>query len=119
MSTRPPQRTLDDFVEFLARLTDAGIPFSIIGGCAVGVYARDLQQTVFSDDLDLCTTAEDLHRILALAGATEPRLTIGKRPQARGLQVAVLYWDNTLEINVLTGSDGLPPAEALIECSSE
>jgi hypothetical protein len=119
MSTESPQRTLDDFVEFLALVSAAGIPFSIIGGCAVGVYARKLGQTIFSNDVDLCTTVDNLNQIIQLARANTPLLTVAKLPQPRGIQVAVLHWDHSLEINVLTGSEGLPPVDVLLERSSE
>jgi hypothetical protein len=42
MPPAPPQdsRSLDDYVDLLALLEAEGIPVVVVGGCAVGAYAR-------------------------------------------------------------------------------
>lgn len=119
MSAEPSQHTLDDFLEFLALLARAGIPFTVIGGCAVGFYARQLKHPVFSNDVDLCTSSEGLQAATRLARTNAATLTISKVPQPGKLPTLVLHWRNNLEINILTHSDGLPAIDTLLARSSE
>lgn len=107
----PPSRSLTSFSEFLRNLGESGIPFTVIGGCAVGAYARMRGERVFSDDLDLYVTDSALEELLEWA--REHGATITKRPRPRALPVAVLDW-NGLEINVLTSSRGLPPPDLVL-----
>jgi len=97
--------TLSDFAGLLRLLAQGGLDFVVIGGCAVGAYAQLRGEGVVSADLDIITTSESLHELLAWA----PRhgVAVLKRPQPRSLPVAVLEW-RSLELNVLTGAPGLP-----------
>lgn len=95
----------------LADLSAAAFEYVVIGGCAVGNYARLRGQTVLSGDLDLYTDARTLAEILQWA----PRhgIQVVSRPQPRSIPTAFLRWKG-MEINVLTRTNGLPePADAL------
>lgn len=106
-----PTRTLSDFVELLRRLDDAGFPYVVIGGCAVGAYTRFLKQTIVSADLDLLVAEDTLTELLLWAPQAGLRTIESPRP--RTLPVAVLEWQGE-EVNVLTRSDGLPgPTDAI------
>lgn len=43
--------TLEDYLGLLEVLSRLGVDFVVIGGCAVGAYARLVGETVFSRDL--------------------------------------------------------------------
>jgi hypothetical protein len=106
----PPEEkaySLEDFAALLAYLDAEGHESVVIGGCAVGAYARLQGVTMLSADLDLYTAGDRLEELLASASRTGARLL--KRPQPRAVPVAVLEWDGK-EVNVLTESTGLPPA---------
>lgn len=81
-------RSLDDFVEFLRALQEAGFAYAVIGGCAVGAYARMCGLTVVSADLDIYVSATTLPELLAWAESVAIR--VAKRPQTRTVPVAVL-----------------------------
>lgn len=88
----------------------------MIGGCAVGAYARLIGLTVVSADLDICVTDATLQDVLELA--RRDGATIRSRPQPRGVPVAFIEWQGR-EINVLTGSTGLPAAAAVVRAARE
>jgi hypothetical protein len=111
-----PSRSLEDFVDVLRALLDEGVSFAVIGGCAVGAYARLLGLTVGSVDLDICVTDAALPDVLALA--TRKGAVIRSRPLPRAAPVAVLDW-NGREINVLTASTGLPNVGAVVRAARE
>lgn len=111
-----PSRSIEDFVDVLRALIDEGVSFAVIGGCAVGAYARLLGLTVVSADLDICVTDATLPDVLALA--LREGATIRSHPQPRGVPVAVIDWQGR-EINVLTGSTGLPAARAVVGAARE
>jgi hypothetical protein len=101
----PSPQAIERFLDILGVIDAGGFEFAIIGGCAVGAYARLLGHAVFSEDLDLYVAPEALEELLdylELAGAT-----VLKRPQPRTAPVAVLDWHGR-EINILTASTGLP-----------
>jgi hypothetical protein len=104
-------RSLEAFSDFLRALGESGIPFVVIGGCAVGAYARMRGERVFSDDLDVYVRDTVLGELLDWA--QEQGAIVRQRPQPRTIPVAVLEW-NGLEINVLTASRGLPPPDVVI-----
>ena len=107
---------LEDFSDLLTRLEDEGLAFVVIGGCAVGAYARGLGATVISRDLDLYATHETLCDVLALAPAWGAKIV--KRPMARAVPVAVLDWRGQ-EVNILTASAGLARPDVVIEGARE
>lgn len=100
-----PLRPIEDFADPLRALVDEGIPFAVIGGCAVGCYARLLGMTVLSTDLDICVPDSGMQDVLALA--LRHGAAIISRPQPRGIPVAFIDWRGR-ELNVLTGAKGLP-----------
>ena len=61
MSAPSAQATsaLADYIELFEALGRLGVEVVVIGGCAVGAYARLLGETVLSNDLDLLLTARD------------------------------------------------------------
>ena len=109
-------RGLDDFAEILRRLDDEGFEFAVIGGCAVGAYARLRGETVFSADLDLYTTSDTLYDILRWAPRHNVRVV--KRPRPRALQVAVLDWTGR-ELNLLSETTALPAPEVVVRSARE
>jgi hypothetical protein len=100
--------TLASFLGLLTLLAEEGLEAVVIGGCAVGAYARTLGETVVSQDLDLYADAATSRQIVSLASARGARL--GAKPRPRAVQVAVFEWEGK-EVNVLTSSPGLPPPE--------
>jgi hypothetical protein len=107
---------LDVFVELFEKIADVGLSCIVIGGCAVGVYARRVGETVFSQDLDLFMSEPGLEALLEASGLLG--VEIQKRPQARSFPVAVLRWRG-LEINVLTSTPGMPPADVAMRSARE
>jgi len=118
VSQAPPQSapTLESYFGFLRRLEEAGFEAVVIGGCAVGAYARSIGATVVSQDLDLLATQATLDGILADAAALD--LSVEKWPQPRTVPVAVLRWAG-LEINILTASEGFSPADIEVQLARE
>jgi len=102
-SQSPP--SLEDFVDLFAALDQHGVDFVVIGGMAVGAYARLIDEVVVSRDLDICVAPTTLYDVLD--DVQELGATIVKRPQARSIEVAFLDWRG-LEVNILTSSTGLP-----------
>jgi hypothetical protein len=115
-TTAQATHTVEDFVDFLRALDDEGIEYAIIGGCAVGAYARLRGETVVSADLDIYVRATTLSELLAWA--TTGHAEVVSRPQPRSVPVAVLKWGGQ-EINVLTASDGLPPPDVVLRTARE
>ncbi|MBC8069883.1 MAG: hypothetical protein IAG13_16210 [Deltaproteobacteria bacterium] len=111
-----PPRPIEDFVDILRALVDDGVSFAVIGGCAVGAYARTLGLTVLSGDLDICVTESGLQDVLSLA--QRQGATIVSRPQPRGVAVAFIDWHGR-ELNALTGSKGLPAARVVVRDARE
>lgn len=107
---------LKSFVELLGRLGEHGIPFAVIGGMAVGAYARLRGETIFSADLDIVTTQATLQELIDIAPVLS--LEVLSRPQPRSVPVAVMKWRG-LEVNVLTASSGLPDAEFVVRGARE
>lgn len=107
-------RTVEDFAELLGTLAAEGFDFAVIGGCAVGAYAHLRGEAVLTSDLDLIATPAVLDEILEWA--PKHGLDVEKRPQPRSIPTAFLVWKGK-EINVLTYSHGLPPAEETIQAA--
>lgn len=97
---------IERFLDVLRVIEAGGFDFAIIGGCAVGAYARLSGHVVISEDLDLYVAPEALEELLDFLETMGA--TIVKRPQPRSTPVAVLDWHGR-EINILTASTGLPP----------
>ncbi len=108
--------TLGAFAGFLRRLDEEGLAFAVIGGCAVGAYARLLGETVVTEDLDIYVSEATLDELLRMANRWGA--SIVQRPQARAVPVAVLIWEG-LEINALTASVGLPAVDHVIETARD
>ncbi len=106
-SPREDARSLEDYASFLRLLTEAAIPFSVIGGCAVGAYAHVRGLELFSHDLDLYTTPEDLRRVVELV--RRKGVLIRSVPRPRNVPVAAFDWEGK-PVNVLSSSVGLPEA---------
>lgn len=102
---------------FLEQVEEAGYDFAVIGGCAVAVYAAQLEEAVFSADLDLIVTPATLPSMLEWA-RRRSSIRIEELPQPRNIPVALLYWDD-LEVNILTWSTGLPEANKVTELARE
>jgi len=108
--------SIDDYVDLFDVLAELGIEFVVIGGCAVGAYARLLGEQVFSEDLDLLVAWRSLETVLADGGASG--LHVQKMPQPRTVPVALVQWRGR-EINLLTGSSGLPPPDVAARAARE
>lgn len=103
--------TLEDYVSLLAAFSGAAFEYVVIGGCAVGNYARLRGLTVLSGDLDLYTDDETLSEILQWAPGHG--IIVVSRPQPRSIPTAFLQWRGK-DVNVLTRSNGLPePGDAV------
>jgi hypothetical protein len=111
-----PAHALDDFVDFLRVLEEEGIPFAVIGGCAVGAYARLRGGSVFSEDLDIYVSEASLEELLLAIEAKGG--SIRKRPQPRAVPVAVIDWKGR-EINVITSSAGLAEPDVVIRSARQ
>src|SRR5262245_26122177 len=113
MSTPSAQTTsaLADYIELFEALGRLGVEVVVIGGCAVGAYARLLGETILSNDLDLLLTRRGLELIIDESEALG--LRVESRATARQVPVTVLRWKGR-EINLLTATDGLaaPDVEA-------
>jgi hypothetical protein len=118
MSPEAQETPLDlkAFVELLRRLDEYGIPFAVIGGMAVGAYARLRGETLFSAELDIVTTEATLQELIEAAPVLS--LDVVSRPQPRSVPVAVMKWRG-LEVNVLTASRGLPDPEFVVRGARE
>lgn len=100
-----------DYLELIQALHDAGFSFAVIGGCAVGSYARLIDQTVLSGDLDVLTHAQTLHEVLHWMPRVGAKVL--KRPQPRTVPAALVVWQGK-EVNLLSSGPGLPrPDEVL------
>jgi hypothetical protein len=108
--------SLDDYLDLLEALNGLGVEFVVIGGCAVGAYARLLGQTVFSRDLDLFVTHRALESVVADGAAIGIRTE--KLPSPRTVPVALLSWRGR-EINLITGTEGLPPPDVEARAARE
>jgi hypothetical protein len=108
--------TVDDYVDLFGSLAGLGTEFVVIGGCAVGAYARLLGERVVSGDLDLLVTSRSLESVVA--DATTIGLRVTKMPQPRTVPVAVAEWRGN-EINLLTASQGLPSPDVAARAARE
>ena len=54
--TKKTASALEDYLGLFRALEALGVEFVVIGGGAVGAYARLVGDTVFSDDLDIFVT---------------------------------------------------------------
>lgn len=113
MPALPAEEAYDlaDFVGFLRQLESEGFELAVIGGMAVGAYARLLGETLLSADLDIYVTPETLANVLEWAPRQGFRII--KRPQPRNVQVAFIDYDGK-EVNVLVNSSGLPPPDLVV-----
>jgi hypothetical protein len=114
--TEKTSSTLDDYVDLFSLLAGLGVEFVVIGGCAVGAYARLLGEQVVSADLDLLVTWRSLETVVADAKSLGVR--VHKMPQPRSVPVALLEWQGR-EINLLTGSAGLPTPDVAARSARE
>jgi hypothetical protein len=114
--TEKTSSSIDDYVDLFSLLAGAGIEFVVIGGCAVGAYARLLGEEVLSADLDLLVTWRSLETVVADANAIG--IDVQKMPQPRAVPVALLAWRGR-EVNLLTGSSGLPPPDVAARAARE
>ncbi len=113
MSTAGPETApaLAEYLELLEALASLGIDAVVIGGCAVGAYARLLGETVFSNDLDLLVTRRSVEVIVHERDALD--IEVESFASAREVPVTVLRWKGR-EVNLLTATTGLaaPDVEA-------
>lgn len=109
-------RDLTAFAELLAMLEREAIQYAVIGGCAVGVYARLRGERVLSVDLDIYAAPATLN--LLIGRASHLGLEVRRGLEARAIPVAVFEWRG-MEINVLTASLGLPEPDAVIRDARE
>src|SRR5207247_353506 len=58
--TAKKTRALSDYLSLFEMLAAEGIETVVIGGCAVGAYARQMGQEILSGDLDLYATDRNL-----------------------------------------------------------
>jgi hypothetical protein len=115
-SAKASSYSLEDFASFLSFLADSGVEFAVIGGCAVGAYAHLRGREVLSGDLDVYTRQEDLYLVVERVRRTG--VPIRKTPRPRNVPVAMFEWDGK-EINVLSGSTGLPPPDTVLRFARE
>ena len=108
--------SIDDYVDLFGALAGLGVEFVVIGGCAVGAYARLLGEQVLSADLDLLVTWRSLETVVADAGTIGAQ--VQKMPQPRSVPVALLEWRGR-EVNLLTGSSGLPTPDVAARAARE
>jgi len=118
MSTQGTQTasSLEDYLDLFDALARLGTEFVVIGGCAVGAYARLLGEQVLSVDLDLLVTWRSLESIVSDGGALG--VSVQKLPQPRTVPVALLEWRGR-EVNLLTGSSGLPAPDVAARAARE
>lgn len=118
MPTESPKATssVEDYVALFEALAALGVEFVVIGGCAVGAYARLVGEEIVSGDLDLLVTWTSLEMVVAEGSTFGAR--IEKRPQPRSVPVALLEWRGR-EVNLLTGSSGLPPPDVAARAARE
>jgi hypothetical protein len=100
-------------LEVLAR---TGTEHVVIGGCAVGAYARLVGGTVTSGDLDLYASYANTEAMLMAVAAAGGRIV--KRARARNVPVAVVDWKGR-ELNVLNSSTGLQSPEIETQLARE
>ncbi|MEX1362737.1 MAG: hypothetical protein AB1Z98_06395 [Nannocystaceae bacterium] len=115
-SAQQAPRDLSDYIELLRELDEQGLPYAVIGGMAVGAYARLRGQPIISADLDIVATEATLRELIDVA--PEIHLEVISRPQPRAVPVAVMWWRG-LEVNALTSSAGLPAAELVVRGARE
>ena len=114
--TQKNPSSIDDYLDLFHLLAGLGIEFVVIGGCAVGAYARLLGEEVLSGDLDLLVTWRSLETVVT--DAETIGVHVEKMPQPRSVPVALLEWRGR-EINLLTGSSGLPPPDVAARAARE
>jgi hypothetical protein len=115
----PPTKTasaLEDYLGLFRALQALGVEFVVIGGGAVGAYARLVGDTVFSDDLDIFVTQRALETVVSDAGVVGAK--VHKLPSPRSVPVALLEW-NGREINLITSTSGLPPPDVVARTARE
>lgn len=113
MSTATPETApaLAAYLELLEALASLGIEAVVIGGCAVGAYARLVGETVLSNELDLLVTRRGVELILQESDTLD--IQVGSFASARQVPVTVVRWKGR-EVNLLTATAGLaaPDVEA-------
>jgi len=114
--TQKKPSTVDDYVDLFGELAQLGVEFVVIGGCAVGAYARLLGEQVVSGDLDLLVTSRSLETVVADADAIG--VQVQKMPRPRSVPAALLEWRGR-EVNLLTGSTGLPSPDVAARAARE
>jgi hypothetical protein len=114
--TKKTASALEDYLGLFRALEALGVEFVVIGGGAVGAYARLVGDTVFSDDLDIFVTHRALETVVTDAAAVGAR--VHKLPAPRSVPVAVLEW-NGREINLITSTNGLPPPDVVARTARE
>jgi len=68
--------SLEDYLDLLEVLSGLGVESVVIGGCAVGAYARLIGETVFSGSI--------LQELVSRAPGDEVRGTIDRIARSRG-----------------------------------
>lgn len=66
-SAQQAPRDLSDYIELLRELDEQGLPYAVIGGMAVGAYARLRGQPIISADLDIVATEATLRELIDVA----------------------------------------------------
>ena len=107
--------SIEDYVDLFGALAGLGIEFVVIGGCAVGAYARLLGEQVLSADLDLLVTWRSLETVVADAETLGVR--VQKRPQPRTVPVALLEWRGLRELRDRAATDDVRGAVERIAAS--
>lgn len=106
----PGAHHLGDYAEFLHALDAEGFEYTVIGGCAVGAYARLRGVQVLSKDLDLYVPAASLPELTEWARSRGA--TIIQAPTPRTLPAAVLDWRGQ-RVDLLTTAPALPSPSGL------
>jgi hypothetical protein len=115
-ATAKSASSVDDYVDLFGALAGFGTEFVVIGGCAVGAYARLLGERVLSGDLDLLVTCRSLESVVA--DATTIGLRVTKMPQPGTVPATVAEWRGN-EVNLLTSSLGLPSPDVAARTARE
>jgi hypothetical protein len=101
--------SLEDYEELLSALAEAGFLFVVIGGCAIGVYARQRGELCFSADIDLYaqpSTIREIGEWLRVRG-----ISLNHTPEPRQIPVTIFHWKG-MRVDLFYAATGLPePAQ--------
>ena len=117
MSTEgSPPHDLTYFVPLLEQLGEAAIEYVVIGGCAVGLYAHLLGESLESSELELYVSGTAFEELSAWAEGSG--LAVEKPRRPKGSHPTSWRWQG-VAVHALTASPGLPPLGAALRSCRE